>query len=723
MAFLRIKVLEALVDHIKPNDPYCAVNVLEAIANPDGSKAFKQKKKTFYPDWDRCFDSHLRHGRRMQITVMDRPGDAPLAEVTVETEALGRECEEEDAGTAVKLALDLRPSGKLIMQVKLYGKISSAANGEDLANRTPEQIESLPKNATALRGRRGAMHVRKAVTEEVKGHIFLRKYFRKPIYCTHCHEFLWGFTRHGYQCKVCQYTSHKKCLDNILAKCTGAVTTGRHSMFLKERFKIDVPHRFKVNTFLGPTFCDMCGQMCHGLFRQGLKCTVCGASCHHRCAKNMPPLCGVNEKLLSEALKNVDQMKRNRRLSAGGEASGSPGSPQVATRPLPPLTEGGKPDDMEEYQEITEEMTKMMRQANGHAPPVPPRTYSARSLMRQSKPMRKFRLEEFQFLKLLGKGSFGKVLLAQQIGTEKYFAVKALKKDVVLEDDDVESTMVEKRILALGSVHPFLTHLHSTFQTPSHLFFVMEYLSGGDLMFHIQLSHKFKLPRAKFYAAEILSALQYMHTKGIIYRDLKLDNVILDTDGHCKIADFGMCKENVFGPVTAGTFCGTPDYIAPEIIKGKRYTFSVDFWSYGVLCYEMITGQSPFSGDDEEELFESICNSQVSYSRFLDPHTINFLDRLLERDPAQRLGCIEDKEPIRQHPFFYPDINWSKLEAKKIPPPYKPKLKSPADASNFDDDFTFQPAQLTPTDKQLMLSIDQNNFLGFSYTNEQLALK
>ncbi|XP_067833556.1 protein kinase C delta type-like [Heptranchias perlo] len=210
--------------------------------------------------------------------------------------------------------------------------------------------------------------------------------------------------------------------------------------------------------------------------------------------------------------------------------------------------------------------------------------------------------------------------------------MKALKKDVVIMDDDVECTMVEKRVLALAWDNPFLTHLYSTFQTKEHLFFVMEYLNGGDLMFHIQEKGRFDLYRTMFYGAEIICGLQFLHSKGIIYRDLKLDNVMLDKDGHVKIADFGMCKENVFGENRATTFCGTPDYIAPEILLGQKYTFSVDWWSFGVLLFEMLIGQSPFHGDDEDELFESIRVDTPHYPRWITKESKDILEKLFERD-------------------------------------------------------------------------------------------
>lgn len=323
---------------------------------------------------------------------------------------------------------------------------------------------------------------------------------------------------------------------------------------------------------------------------------------------------------------------------------------------------------------------------------------------------------DFTYIKVLGKGSFGKVLLAQLKSSGEYYAVKALKKDVVLEDDDIECTMVEKRVLALACTYPFLTHLHSCFQTEDHLIFVMEYLNGGDLMFHIQQSTRFDENRTRFYSAEIVLGLQFLHSKGVIYRDLKLDNVMLDRDGHVKIADFGMCKENVIGGATTQTFCGTPDYIAPEIVEGKYYNRAVDWWSLGVLVYEMLVGQSPFSGDDEDGLFDSILQEDVTYPRWLSKEAVSFVSKLLDRDPTTRLGMRDDVEPIRGESFFS-SIDWKKMEAKEVVPPFRPDVKSPGDATNFDAEFTMEPPILTPADKALILSMDQDQFQGFSFTN------
>uniref|UniRef100_A0A8C1SUP6 Protein kinase C n=1 Tax=Cyprinus carpio TaxID=7962 RepID=A0A8C1SUP6_CYPCA len=314
------------------------------------------------------------------------------------------------------------------------------------------------------------------------------------------------------------------------------------------------------------------------------------------------------------------------------------------------------------------------------------------------------------------------VMLVRLNGSDQVFAVKVLKKDIILQDDDVECTMTEKRVLSFASTHPYLTQLYCCFQTPERLFFVMEFVNGGDLMFHIQKSRKFEENRARFYTAEITSALIFLHSKGIIYRDLKLDNVLLDKDGHCKLADFGMCKESMFEGVVTGTFCGTPDYIAPEILQEMLYGPSVDWWALGVLLYEMLSGHAPFEAENEDDLFESILTEEIIYASWLSTDAVDILKGFLTKNPSRRLGCVAaegGETAVTSHPFFT-SIDWNKLNQRELEPPFKPRIKTAEDVNNFDPDFTQEDPTLTPIDESIIPSINQDEFRDFSFTSPEL---
>uniref|UniRef100_A0A8C8CTH2 Protein kinase C n=1 Tax=Oncorhynchus tshawytscha TaxID=74940 RepID=A0A8C8CTH2_ONCTS len=512
------------------------------------------------------------------------------------------------------------------------------------------------------RKRQGAV---KRKIHQVNGHKFMSTFLRQPTFCFHCKEFIWGvFGKQGYQCQVCTCVVHKRCHQLVVTVCPRMKKPVKEPT-TNQGFSINVPHKFNIHNFKAPTFCDHCGSLLWGLVRQGLHCKICKMNIHIRCKGNVAPSCGVNSVELANKLAEMG-------LQAGGLSK---------RNSLQRTLESGNPQQQ----------------------------------------TRRLGITDFTFLQVLGKGSFGKVMLARLNSSERVFAVKVLKKDIILQDDDVECTMTEKRVLSLAGCHPYLTQLYCCFQTLDRLFFVMEFVNGGDLMFHIQKSRKFEEGRACFYTAEITSALMFLHSKGILYRDLKLDNVLLDKDGHCKLADFGMCKEGMFEGVATGTFCGTPDYIAPEILQEMLYGPSVDWWALGVLLYEMLSGHAPFEAENEDDLFESILNEEIIYASWLSADAVNILKAFLTKNPARRLGCMAEEggeNAVTSHAFFI-GIDWDKLNRRELEPPFKPRIKTAEDVNNFDPDFTQEEPTLTPIE-DLLPSVNQDEFHNFSFTAPEL---
>uniref|UniRef100_A0A4W4FSX6 protein kinase C n=1 Tax=Electrophorus electricus TaxID=8005 RepID=A0A4W4FSX6_ELEEL len=328
-----------------------------------------------------------------------------------------------------------------------------------------------------------------------------------------------------------------------------------------------------------------------------------------------------------------------------------------------------------------------------------------------------FTLADFRCAAVLGRGHFGKVLLAEYKSTGEMFAIKALKKGDIVARDDMDGVMCEKRIFETvnSARHPFLVNLFACFQTQEHVCFVMEYAAGGDLMMHIH-TDVFSEPRGVFYAGCVVLGLQFLHEHKIVYRDLKLDNLLLDSEGFVKIADFGLCKDGMGFQDHTSTFCGTPEFLAPEILTETSYTRAVDWWELGVLIFEMLVGESPFTGDDEEEVFDSIVNDEVRYPQFLSTEAISIMRQLLRRNPERRLGAGErDAEEVKKHPFFR-NLDWAALLAKKIRPPFVPTLKGCDDVSNFDEEFTSEAPILTPPrEPRLLTDREQELFKDFDY--------
>ncbi|CAG8629821.1 22175_t:CDS:2 [Dentiscutata erythropus] len=295
-------------------------------------------------------------------------------------------------------------------------------------------------------------------------------------------------------------------------------------------------------------------------------------------------------------------------------------------------------------------------------------------------PESKFLLSDFTICRTLGTGSFGRVHLVQSKHNNKYYAMKVLKKSEVVRLKQVEHTNNEKHILEQVQ-HPFLVNLWGTFQDSCNLYMVMDYVVGGELFSILRKTQRFPDHVAKFYAAEVILAFEYLHSKDIIYRDLKPENLLLDRNGHIKITDFGFAK---YVPDITWTLCGTPDYLAPEIIQSKGYGKAVDWYSLGVLIFEMLAGYPPFYDEDHMRLYEKILAGRIKYPSFFDSDAKDLLKRLLTSDLTKRYGNLKGgSKDIKSHVWFK-GVDWDRLLRREIQAPYVPCVNGEGDASNFD---------------------------------------
>lgn len=332
-------------------------------------------------------------------------------------------------------------------------------------------------------------------------------------------------------------------------------------------------------------------------------------------------------------------------------------------------------------------------------------------------PERKIGVNDFDTIRVIGRGSYGKVQLVRCKVDGKLYAMKEMSKQLLEESEQIEQTLVEKRVL-LQTVHPFLVGAHYTFQTTGTIFMVLDYVPGGELFGRLKEEGSFSEQRVRLYAAEILIGLGHLHSLKYVYRDLKPENILVDSDGHLKLTDFGLVKPKMDADSTTSTFCGTPEYIAPEMLQQQPYTKAVDWWSFGILVYEMLTGLPPFYDENVNKMYRMILSEPLTFPDSMSPEAQDLITQLLDRNPETRLGSsANDYEDIKKHPFFAP-LDWDQVYKKQYTPEWKPTIKGETDTSNFDEEFTQEQTGHSFEDASMITAQTQQEFVNFTCTSE-----
>jgi len=327
-------------------------------------------------------------------------------------------------------------------------------------------------------------------------------------------------------------------------------------------------------------------------------------------------------------------------------------------------------------------------------------------------------IDDFELITVIGKGSFGKVMQVRKRDTSRIYALKTIRKMHIVNRNEITHTLAERLVLAQVN-NPFIVPLKFSFQSEQKLYLVLAFVNGGELFHHLQREQRFNEERSRFYSAELLLALEHLHELDVVYRDLKPENILLDYTGHIALCDFGLCKLNMKANEKTNTFCGTPEYLAPEILSADGYGKTIDWWTLGVLLYEMLAGLPPFYDENTDEMYKKILNDPLVFGPEFGSEARSILTCLLTRDPSRRLG-VRGAEEIKKHPFFEKHIDFKKLLEKKIHPPFKPSVASPVDVSNFDTVFTEEdPIDSFVEDSNLSKTM-QDQFSGFSYNGSNL---
>ncbi|BFU24294.1 PH domain containing protein kinase, putative [Entamoeba histolytica HM-1:IMSS-B] len=325
-------------------------------------------------------------------------------------------------------------------------------------------------------------------------------------------------------------------------------------------------------------------------------------------------------------------------------------------------------------------------------------------------------IEDFDIITLLGKGAFGKVLLVRYKRTGEKFALKMVEKKKVIEMEELEHTMTEKNILQKVK-HPFLVNLYYSFQSATHLHYVIDYCPGGELYYRLIQEKSFCESRTQFYISQVILALECLHQMNIIYRDVKLENVLICEDGYLRLTDFGLSKENVSGNETTATFCGTPEYLSPEVVLAEPYTNVIDWWGVGIMTYEMMHGQAPFISDNIQQLYQKILYSPVIFPTTSPVSAVckDFITKMLEKKICDRLST---PEKIKTHPWWN-SFDWDALYQKKIPAPFKPDMSQDG-KTNFGEEFINEKFDLNEEiNNSTSNGIRQDIFGEFTFTRDE----